>query len=92
VLVNYSIHVAHEFMLVRGTRKERMAITLGTIGYSITASFLCVGLGSLVGLFVESTVFENFVVMFISSQVLAWGHSVVLIPAMLSVLGADTRS
>jgi len=85
--VDYAAHVAHCFMLKSGTRRERVALTLGDIGPAVLnggfSTFLAVVLLSGSSSYVFRVIFKQF----FATVVLGMGHGLIFLPILLSWIG-----
>jgi len=85
--VDYSVHIAHSFLMFTGTRDQRAAAALRHIGGPVfqgaASTFLAIL--SLAG--ASSYVFRTFFKMWLVIISLGWLHGSVVLPVMLSFIG-----
>ena len=85
--VDYAAHVGHHWMVVQGTKDERVAKTLGGIGAAVLngalSTFLAVCLLAGSGSYVFRTLFR----LFFLTVVLGVGHGMILLPVLLHIMG-----
>ena len=86
--VDYSVHIAHSFLMFTGTRDERSAASLRHIGGPVfqgaASTFLAIL--SLAG--ASSYVFKTFFKMWLVIISLGWIHGSIVLPVMLSWVGS----
>merc|ERR1712228_853558 len=87
--VDYSAHVAHNFMKQSGSRQERVVKTLGDVG----AAVLCGGISTFLGVMLlalsKSYVFRVLFQTFFLTVLLGLAHGMLVLPAVLSLIGPD---
>lgn len=93
VSVHYSIHISHAFFSsTREAAGERMRDGLFIVGCPLLLGAVCSAVSVLPFLSVSSGAFRAIFKMFLLATGIGIGHSLVLLPVMLSLLGAITSS
>jgi len=85
--VDYSAHVAHAFVVARGTHDERMRSAITEMGTAVIHGAFSTFLAVLVLAFSNSYIFRVFFKQFFGICVFGAFHGLVLLPVMLSLVG-----
>lgn len=91
--VDYSAHVAHNFMVKGGDCKnKRVTEALADIGASVLSGGLTTFLAVSVLLGSDSYVFQALAIQFVLTVTLGIAHGLILLPVLLSLLGPNPLS
>ncbi|CAD7701856.1 unnamed protein product [Ostreobium quekettii] len=87
IAVDYSAHITHSFLVVKGTRDERAKAALFRIGGEVLAGAFTTFLAVAVMGAAEHYIFQVFFKMFAAIIMFGIWHGVIVLPVMLSILG-----
>merc|ERR1719412_2296016 len=88
--VDYSAHVAHSFIVAKGSSIERAQTSLTTIGPAIINGGITTLLAVLLLYFSESHAFLTFFKVFFLTVTFGLFHGIVLLPVVLSWVGSTS--
>lgn len=87
IAVDYSAHIAHSFLVLNGSRKERAQAALHHIGGEVLAGAFTTWLAVAVMGFARHYIFKTFFKMFFAIVVTGVWHGMVVLPIVLSFIG-----
>lgn len=87
IAVDYSSHIAHSFLVLEGSKRERARGALRHIGGEVIDGAFTTGLSIAVMGFAEHYVFKAFFKTFLTIVVAGLWHGLVLLPVVLSLIG-----
>ena len=90
IAVDYSAHIAHSFLVVKGTRDERAKLALLRIGGEVLSGAFTTFLAVVVMAAAEHYIFEAFFRMFAAIIMFGVWNGVVVLPVLLSLIGPGT--
>lgn len=85
--VDYSVHVAHAFLQIPGTRQERVDKALEEMGTAVVHGAFSTFLAVLILSSSQSYIFRIFFKQFFGICVFGVAHGLVLLPTLLSLVG-----
>lgn len=85
--VDYSVHIALHFMQIKGSRDERVRVTVGEMGPPVLNGAFSTFLSFILLAGSESHVFESFFKIFFGVFVFGVFHGLVFLPVLLSLVG-----
>ncbi|XP_072039271.1 uncharacterized protein [Amphiura filiformis] len=85
--VDYSVHVAHDFMVQKGSRNDRVKTTLVNMGPAVVNGGLSTLLAFILLALSKSYVFTTFFKIFLLVVVYGLFHGLAVLPALLSLIG-----
>ena len=85
--VDYSVHVAHAFLQIPGTRQERVDKALEEMGTAVVHGAFSTFLAVLILSSSQSYIFRIFFKQFFGICVFGASHGLVLLPTLLSLIG-----
>ncbi|XP_070562444.1 patched domain-containing protein 3-like isoform X2 [Ptychodera flava] len=85
--VDYSAHIGHTFMTLKGTRDRRAKYTLGAIGPAVFNGGFSTFLAFVLLIFSNSYIFKVFFKIFFLVVLFGLFHGLVFLPVMLSWIG-----
>jgi predicted RND superfamily exporter protein len=91
LLVDYVMHVLLQFYESSGNRKEKAVEMLRTMGSSILIGGISTFLGTLPLAFSLSEIFTTIFIAFLGLVTLGCGHSLILLPVILSTIGPEDQ-
>merc|ERR1719510_785763 len=89
--VDYSAHIAHAFIVAKGTKIERAQIALSTMGPAIVNGGMTTFLAVTPLFFSESHVFQTFFKVFFLTVIFGLFHGIILLPVILSWIGSTSN-
>jgi len=87
LLVDFILHILIRYYEVSGTREEKVARLLGSMGSSILVGGTTTFLGTVPLAFSTSHIFTTFFVSFVAIVTLGMGHGLILLPIVLGLVG-----
>lgn len=90
IAVDYSAHVAHSFLVVEGTRRERAKKALYHIGGEVFAGASTTLLAVMALAFAQHYIFNVFFEMFTAIIIAGIWHGLIVLPVVLSVMGSQS--
>lgn len=87
IAVDYSSHIAHSFLVLEGSRKERARGAMHHIGGEVLDGAFTTWLSIAVMGFAEHYVFRAFFRTFFTIVVVGLWHGLVLLPVVLRLIG-----
>jgi Niemann-Pick C1 protein len=91
LLVDYVMHVLLRYYESSGNRKEKAVEMLRTMGSSILVGGISTFLGTLPLAFSSSEIFTTIFIAFMGLVTLGCGHSLILLPVILSTIGPEDQ-
>jgi predicted RND superfamily exporter protein len=91
LLVDYVMHVLLRYYESSGNRKEKAVEMLRTMGSSILVGGISTFLGTLPLAFSSSDIFTTIFIAFLGLVTLGCGHSLILLPVILSTIGPEDQ-
>ncbi|KAK7075015.1 Patched domain-containing protein 3 [Halocaridina rubra] len=85
--VDYSVHIALHFLQVKGTRDERVSLTVQEMGPAVVNGAFSTFLAFILLATSESHVFESFFKIFFGVFIFGVFHGLVFLPVVLSLIG-----
>jgi len=85
--VDYSVHVAHAYLIGQGSRVDKAVSALETIGPAVFNGGFTTFLALVLLAFSQSQIFITFFKVFFLTVVFGLFHGLVLLPVLLSILG-----
>lgn len=85
--VDYSVHVAHSFLILDGSRKDRAKGALGHIGGEVCAGAFTTWLAISAMSIAEHYISQVFFKMFFAIVATGIWHGIVVLPIILSAIG-----
>lgn len=89
IAVDYSAHIAHSFLVMKGSRKDRAHAALQHIGGEVIAGAFTTWLAISVMVAAEHFIFKTFFKMFFAIVVVGVWHGLIILPIMLSICGPE---
>eukprot|EP01026_Neomeris_dumetosa_P062917 TRINITY_DN5965_c0_g1_i1.p1 TRINITY_DN5965_c0_g1~~TRINITY_DN5965_c0_g1_i1.p1 ORF type:complete len:894 (+),score=109.62 TRINITY_DN5965_c0_g1_i1:70-2751(+) len=87
--VDYSAHIAHSYLVVQGTKRERAQLALKDIGGEVFSGGFTTFLGVVIMGAASHYIFQTFFKMFFALIVLGLWHGIILLPVVLSLVGPN---
>jgi len=87
--VDYSAHIAHAFVIAKGTRQQRADHALGEMGTAVVHGALSTFAAVLVLSTSKSYIFRVFFKQFFGICIFGAAHGLCFLPVMLSLIGPD---
>jgi len=87
--VDYSAHVAHAFVVAKGTRQERADTALAEMGTAVVHGALSTFAAVLVLSTSQSYIFRVFFKQFFGICIFGAAHGLIFLPVLLSLVGPD---
>jgi len=89
--VDYSVHLAHSFIIAKGEREERVCSALVTLGPAILNGGVTTALALALLPFSSSHVFITFFKVFSLTVVFGLFHGLVFLPVLLAIVAKDNK-
>jgi Niemann-Pick C1 protein len=90
--VDYSAHICHTFLTLRGSRRERAAATLVDIGPAVLNGGISTFIAFILLVTSDSHVFSSFFKIFFLVVVFGLFHGLLLLPVILRLAGPAAYS
>jgi len=87
--VDYSAHVAHAFVIAKGTRQERADHALGEMGTAVIHGAMSTFVAVLILSVSQSYIFRVFFQQFFGICIFGAAHGLVFLPVLLSLVGPE---